>query len=509
MNDIDRAQRLAVAEAGRALRSGRMGRRQFLRICAKAGFVFSSTRILSGCKPEDPHDVTKRQIEATAGEQSAGTAGSEQAVFLKEVGKQFRGTKLVVIGEKTPPSQATIKILEEEFTPITGIDIEWRQLPLEDVLAEVSSATARKSPGADIFYLDQAWLGRFVEDTEDPRELMQRSELAYPQYDFGDIIESLVDTLASYRGRLLGIPFDIPVHILIYRRDILEELELSVPKTMSQYAEVVAAIQEAKAPRTYGTTGMWKAGHYSLTIEALSWVWSHGGSVYGADTQSLIADEYAQAGLEYMLKLGESMPPGVTSWDWDGQAKAFANGMGGMFLGAGEWFSLLDDPAQSKIVGMAEAAPAPQEIALRSKDDCSFDETPGLSRQGGSCLAISKYSQNVDAAWIFLQWATSLDVTTRANLLGGGASPIRKKTYADSRTKDNAKVQVGTTRHLPVTLDAILNRMGTEPHLPGWETLAVDQFAVELGRLIAGEQDMRSTLDAMAKAANELAAKAT
>jgi hypothetical protein len=86
-----------------------------------------------------------------------------------------------------------------------------------------------------------------------------------------------------------------------------------------------------------------------------------------------------------------------------GAAKSFVEGRAGLYIGAGEWFSMCDDPAQSKVVGLVEAAPCPAELAIRPASQCSFDETPGFSRQGGSYLGLSKYSKHPEAAWILMQ----------------------------------------------------------------------------------------------------------
>src|SRR5262249_11405918 len=102
-----------------------------------------------------------------------------------------------------------------------------------------------------------------------------------------------------------------------------------------------------------------------------------------------------------------------------------------------------------------------------------------------------------------MQWATSADITTRASLLGGGASPVRQSNFDDPRIKAKATVGIGTTRHFAITLDAINNRMGTEPHLPAWPSLSVDRFAVELGKMITGQQSVKTTLDTMATHAEQ------
>jgi hypothetical protein len=61
-------------------------------------------------------------------------------------------------------------------------------------------------------------------------------------------------------------------------------------------------------------------------------------------------------------------------------------------------------------------------------------------------------------------------------------------------------VGVGTTRHFEVTRQAILKDMGTEPHFPAWPELSID-FAVELGKMTTGQQNIKTTANNMAAAA--------
>ena len=145
-----------------------------------------------------------------------------------------------------------------------------------------------------------------------------------------------------------------------------------------------------------------------------------------------------------------------------------------------------------------EAADCPLEDAKLTPDQCGFHETPGISRQGGSCLALSKHAPNADAAWVFMQWATSADVTARANA-DGADTPIRRSNYTDPRVLAKKRPVRGTTRHFDVTRRAIENRMGTSPHLPAWATLASEVNAAELGRMTTGKQGVEETLEAIQK----------
>lgn len=496
MNEIDRQQRLALLAAEAQFVRGRLTRREFLNLCAKAGFAFGGLSLAGACERTPATPPTPARVKGSVGPDSA-IEPSDQQKFLKEMHRTFAGRTLHVLSEDTPPSVATREIMKQEFIPLTGINVEWEQLPLERVLAKVIADTSLAAGKHDVFYWDQAWIGRFVDDGVDPRELLAKPDLAYPGYNFNDFLPQLVKHVSSYKGQLAAIPFDIPIWIMIYRKDIFAELGLSVPTTIPDYLKVVQAINRAKAPRVYGTTEGWKAGHYSLLQKMTTWLWGHGGAFFNRDGTPAINDEKAVTAMQYMLELGKNMPPGVTTWDWFGEAQSFARGQAGIYVGIGEFFPGYDDPAKSSIVGLAEPAPSPVALALRRASECGFDETPGMSHHGGSSLAISRYSKNIEAAWVFLQWATSSDVTTRASLLGGGASPIRFSNYKDPRIKEKSRVTKGTTRHFDVTLDAILNHLGTEPHLPAWPMLSID-FAVELGKMTTGQQSIKRTLDNMA-----------
>jgi multiple sugar transport system substrate-binding protein len=504
MDEKDRQQRLAISKYSRQLRNGKISRREFLKLSAMAGFGVTSAYFLGGCAPPAA-TPTAEQVQATVGPTSAAVEGTPQQQFLKEVGGKYKGTTIRIVSESTPPSRAINEIAQTEFIPLTGINVEWEQLPLDQVLAKLSQDTAGGLGVNDIYYWDQAWIGRFINDAVDPQEMLAKTDLAYPDYNFDDFLPPLVENIATYKGKLGALPYDIPIFITMYRKDVFDELKLTPPTTWQEYLDAAKAINEAKSPTMYGTVGQWKSGHYSLECDMTMFLWAHGGSIYNSDGTATINDDKAVAAMEYMMELGKYMPPGAVTWDWSGEADAFTQGLAGFYTSWGEFFPSFDDPQKSKIVGLAEPLKVPTAIALRKKSECGFDETPGVSHQGGSSLALSKYSKNQEAAWIFMQWATSADICVRASLLGGGATPMRYSSFTDPRIVANDKVMAGTTRHFAVTKDAIENWMGTEPHNPAWARISVDPFAIELGKMTTGQQDIKTTLDNMAKAANEAA----
>ena len=493
MKDIDLQQRRYVSRMAGELKAGRIDRRHFVRAAAVAGFGFASTRYLAGCA---------RTSSNPAAEPATGSAAlTEQQRFLRDAGRRFQGTTIRVVSEDPPPGMAIHRMMRSEFSALTGIDVEWEIVPLDQVLARTLDDTvagARGDKGRfDVYYWDQAWLARFANDSIPIDELLAKRDLAYPGYDFDDFLPELIDKTASYRGRRLGVPFDIPIFIMMYRRDIFDELGLAVPETMAGYMSVVKTIDDAMRGRgVYGTVGQWKSGHFSLQCDASAWMWAHGGRHFDSDGRPDYVNEANAAGLEYMMDLGRFMDPAVTGWDWNGEGAAFRNGHAGIVLSWGEFFPGFDDPSQSKVAGLVEAADCPKEIALRGPGDCGYGETPGISRQGGSCLALSRYAPNADAAWLFMQWATSADVIARSNTQGAN-TPVRASTYADPRVLAKNAPGAGTTRHFAVTRRAIESRMGTPPRLAEWSALATAVNALEYGKLTTGQQSVRATLEAI------------
>jgi multiple sugar transport system substrate-binding protein len=465
-------------------RRGQIGRRRFLRDCAALGLAAGG--LFSGLSRR-PFRFFPEALAAGEAEQSA-----EVTRWLKDAGAPFRGKNITIkyATEATPPSQVLSTLVARDFTAHTGIRVEVEIVPLEQVLQKLTQDVAGGLGSYDLYYLDQSWMASFSNDTADPRELYEsKPALAMPGYDFGDFLAPLTEGISMFRDKMVGVPFDIPIFIVMYRRDIYDKLGLAAPRTFADYLANAEAINREMAPEVFGTTGQMKSGHYSLNCDWTNWLWGHGGSIFGPDNKFSGNDEAGVAAMEYWTKLKRYMPPDALNWTWDGEFSSVAQGIAAQVYSWGEFFPGLDNPESSKVSGLMEAA-SPLAARVRSPAEAGFGEIPGTAHQGGSALAVSKYSKNLDAAWLFAQWGSSADMNIRVSLLGGGASPMRRSTYEDARIRAKAKPGAGTTRHFDVTRDAIENYMGSEPDHPAWAQVSNGGvIPTELGRFFAGEYD--------------------
>lgn len=476
MKDSDRKQYLArtVDDYVR----GRMSRRRFLSTAGQLGL--GAAALGTG--------LARPFRAMAAGE--AHMPSEENLAWVKEVSKPFRGKTLKLATESTPPSNVLNGQLKKYFEEASGMKVEIEILPLEQVLQKLTLDVASQLGTYDLYYIDQSWAASISRDVFDPREqLADKPDLAMPNYNIDDFLPALTQGIAMYEDRMVGVPYDIPIFIMMYRKDIYEKMGFSAPSTMDEWLTQCEAITKEMGPKMYGASGQMKSGHYSLECEWTSILWGNGGSIFDANGKFTGNDEAGLKAMAFYDRLHKTMPPGATSWTWDGQGQAIAQGVAATMLSWGEFFPYFDDPSATKISGLMEAVPCPRPTALRTPDQCGYGEIPGVGHQGGSSLAVSRNSKNPDAAWIFMQWATSADTQALITTLGGGTGPTRTSVYDDPRVHANRRVGAGTTRHLDVVRQTIANDMGSEPDLPAWAQISSDTIPVNLGRYFAGEID--------------------
>ena len=493
-----------IADTARDFAARRISKRDFMKKMALAGVGFSafSAGLLGGARGFRGN-LSLIGTEAMAQDAS-------MTAWLKDVGSKFKGTKIRYTSEATPPTVVLDKI-KKEFTDPTGIEVEVEIVPLEQVLAKATQDVQGQLGTYDLYYLDQSWVATFAQDTYDPIAYYKdKPDLAMPNFDWDDFSKPLVDGLAVYDGKWVGIPFDIPIFMLMYRKDILEKHGIAVPTTQEEFTAAIQKITEAeKANGMYGTGLQAKSGHYSLNCDWTQMVWNAGGSIFGADKKFKGNDEAGVAGLALYQEWVKNAPPESLNSTWDGQFQMMASGQCALVESWDEFFPGLD-AADSKVQGLWMPAKPFTGKPLRPTSEVGFGEIPNRAHQGGSILALSKYSKNPDAAWLFMQWACSKDVMTRCTLIGGFA-PMRLSSFTDPRVNEKAKVGPGTTRHLEMVKWIIDNDMASEPDMPLWAGFSNNEIPVNLGKLLTGQDfggDPKKCMDTIAAAIDAAVADA-
>ncbi len=414
--------------------------------------------------------------------------------WLREVGGAYAGRTLRIATERTPLALALAQMTQNEFEPLTGIDIDWQLLPLPDLYRLANQQAERATGDVDIVDVDATWLAELSPYLLDLERQKTRANLALPGFDWADLTPQLMSTLASDGARIIGLPFDVPVYVLMYRRDIFEKLNLQVPDSIDAYARTAQHIAKSGLGSS-GAIGQWAAGHYSSFCDFSSWLWAHGGAFFDRAGRSQLNSPQARATADYMLSLQSAMPAAAMQWNWWDASEAMMRGEAAMGIFWNSFVPEINAAGQSSVAGLVETAACPVVAAL-PQAACSFGEKPGIARHGGSVLSILGNSQQRDAAWVFLQWATSKPVAARASM-DTGSTPIRDSIYTLA-AQDPALKHFGSTRQV------IQTQLGSEPRLSGWSALVADNLADELGRMLLRQQTPTDALAHMSLAANAL-----
>jgi ABC-type glycerol-3-phosphate transport system substrate-binding protein len=202
----------------------------------------------------------------------------------------------------------------------------------------------------------------------------------------------------SYQGKVWGIPMDVGQwEVLYYNKDIFKKAGVSVPKTWDEWLSVGKKL-------TKDTTGDGKVdqwGYYLLgakdegTICFIdSLLQSNGGKIVSDDGKRGMLDspEVIEA-MEFYKKLVGIAPPGVPSGDQVGSSNYFTTGKVAM-EGIGEWEQDTIRNRAPKMDWGVATMPAPAGKVFH----------PCL---GGWSYVIFKGSRYQDAAWKFIEFASS------------------------------------------------------------------------------------------------------
>ena len=294
---------------------GKMSRRNFLRNAAALGL---GAGVLGAGMMRPQPVFAQNSLEPS----------KEDLDWVREVSAPFRGTTLRLATESTPPSNAINSQLKQYFEEASGMTVEIEVLPLEQVLQKLTLDIASQLGTYDLYYIDQSWAAFTSRDVFDPREqLADKPDLAMPGWAVEDFLPALVDGIARYEDRLVGVPYDIPIFIMQYRKDIYDKMGFTAPVTLEEYYEQAKAITDEMGPEMYGATGQMKSGHYSLECDWTAWLWGHGGSIFDSNGKFAGNDDAGLEAMEYWTRLWKTMPPGVTGWTWDGQGQSVAQGV--------------------------------------------------------------------------------------------------------------------------------------------------------------------------------------
>jgi multiple sugar transport system substrate-binding protein len=146
------------------------------------------------------------------------------------------------------------------------------------------------------------------------------------------------------------------------------------------------------------------------------------------DGKSLLmtTDAAVWAGEMYKKLLSETAPPGTVGFNWMESQTSFSQGKIAMWIDGIGFSAPLIDPTKSRVAKNVRFSPVPPgPKAQHSATFCS-----GLS--------IPAASKNKLAAWLYIQWASGVDMCKEQVRLGAGTPP-RASVWKDAEIQKNSR----------------------------------------------------------------------
>lgn len=288
-----------------------------------------------------------------------------------------------------------------EFEEQSGIDVETSVLG-EDQLSD--QYNVKLNAGADD--LDVMMFRPLQEAKMFSRNgwllpLDDRIEEAGEEFDWEDFQES-TRTAATTAEGIVGVPIVTEQEILYYRKDLLDAAGLDVPTTFDELTAAARTIQEEND----GVYGFVARGQRAAAITQFSsYLFGYGGDFDEDGKATIDTPEMRQAYETYGGLLRDYGPPGVTNMSWKEASAIFQQGQAAFYTDASVFYANIIDPEQSRVV-----------------DQVGFAQMPGGPAGSNPysipswALGINPNSQNADAAWEFIQWATSPEMVKQVQM---------------------------------------------------------------------------------------------
>ncbi len=394
---------------------------------------------------------------------------------------QTKPDKLVFVGDNGMWHDCLVKEAAPAFEKATGIRIDFTALPVDATAARLRSELTAGGTGIDIVQWTSSWSGWLTPHLEDHAELLAKTASRHPDFDWDDFLPSIRE-MATWDGKLSGIPYRVTTGILHYQPALLQQAGVEkVPETFAELQQAAIACTKAGASANrYGLGYLARQGAAMLD----SWcafMRSNGGDFYDPKTWEIRVNEPAAVeSLQYygdlMTKYHVVVPDSIT-WEFNETIAGGQNDRFAMVQTLAPYGSLFNNSVNSKTAGKWAWSTVP---GAKSREQ-------SRTYMGGWSLAVPKGGKNQEWAFEFIQMACSKQWMRRSMLLDN--APPRVSVLNDPE-------MIKKYGWASVAAEA-LKTAKLDPRDAIWPTLEL-QLRTGISSVLLGQQDAKSALDQVA-----------
>lgn len=326
------------------------------------------------------------------------------------------------------PWQQAIQSHVQEFTDKTGIKVDITVLGEDTYWDRVTLGLSSQDPPFDVFMMSPNQTGFTGYQNNWIAPLDDYIKNAPASYNFNDIYPFVADgfRFPDTSGKLYGIPLTMETYMLFYRKDLFQQqgIDPANLKTMDDWLAALDKLQAAYKDQNIAAAVI-RGQDPTMPDELLAAVHDYWGDrpylpqrmfYFDKDWNAQFTDPAVVNGFKLWAKLLTYGPPGATSFTWNDCVHHFADGQAATYwFDASLFAGIFEDPNQSKVVGKVGYAAVPPTATGHGTTDWAWG------------LSMTQNSKVKDAAWQFIQWATSPEVEQITAPATYG--PVRQSTW--------------------------------------------------------------------------------
>ncbi|MCB2054143.1 MAG: sugar ABC transporter substrate-binding protein [Geminicoccaceae bacterium] len=330
---------------------------------------------------------------------AAGSAAAQDTLpYGLEPGKPYAGTTLNVMSVVTPQFTG-LALRDGEFEEMTGITVNWTEIPFVGLQEKVSSVGVAADGSFDVVnYLD-SWgppNARWLMPIDD---LMARDGISMDRYP------AAFAKSAQFDGKTLGFPLRAHAQLFFYRKDIFDELGLEAPKTWDDVIAAGKAIRESGKDIEPLALYYHNDGNRQNLFIWLNFLWAAGADLFDENMKPAWNSEAGlQATKDYIgLHTEDKIThPGSIQFVEQDARVSFQQGKAAMIP---IWWW-----AYSPMINDEQSVLKPEQVAFTGMPSY---EGKTVTYAISMPFSISDYSKHKEAAWEFLKWLSNADLEKR------------------------------------------------------------------------------------------------
>jgi multiple sugar transport system substrate-binding protein len=263
-----------------------------------------------------------------------------------------------------------------------------------------------------------------------------------------DIVNEFAYKKFLWRDSYWGVPYNLDVRAIYYRKDLLEAKGLQPPKTWDEFQRAVLACNDPRGG-VYGLS--FPAGNFHIAQHYyMAFMFQAGGSILDKDGRLVFGTTAREANVRALTFLTDFhtkhrvTPPGIAAHNTDDSHTIFVQGRSAFGMGAGLMISRLmrENPSLVDKVGVLEVLEGPGGPANRL--------TAGFYNP----MFVWKHSPGKEAAKTFIRWFVQPGRLERLYQAAPGQHwPIFKRDFDTARVRENRLLREMLTNVVPYATD--------------------------------------------------------